>query len=341
MYCKFYDEAQDLYGYKTEVGVIAIPALYERATDFTKEVAVVGDGIHYGLIHSGGDLLIPIEYDSMIAGRDGWVHAKKNEIDFLLSHDGKLHLQLPEVITWYSPTEELIRVKKATGWGFLNMQGEEVIACVYKSLGPCVHGRISFFDDGYWGWLNRNGEIIVPAQFGELGIWNDQLWWGKQAGVYRLYNQTNELVQDDGWLKIIPPGSGAAVVKTAAGWKFIAADFSTILQLPEQYSYAEPFVGEYAAVKQNESWGFINKKGEEIIAPQYEAVGNFSESLCAVKLDDRWGYINPKAELVIPCRYVSAGRFEQGKACVHDGWYHYWFINPAGETISEMIPMDE
>ena len=63
-----------------------------------------------------------------------------------------------------------------------------------------------------------------------------------------------------------------------------------------KYSELRPFCEGLAAVKnRNNLWGFINKKGEEVIACQFTSVGDFSERLAAVKnKDNLWGYINKK-----------------------------------------------
>ncbi|MGN1002911.1 MAG: WG repeat-containing protein [Oscillospiraceae bacterium] len=54
----------------------------------------------------------------------------------------------------------------------------------------------------------------------------------------------------------------------------------------------------------------------EIIAPQYEEAGQFSDGLAAVKMNGKWGYINTQGEVVIPFQYEMAFMFSEGKAVV-------------------------
>ena len=62
----------------------------------------------------------------------------------------------------------------------------------------------------------------------------------------------------------------------------------------------------------------------EVIAPQYEDAGLFSEGLAAVKKDGKWGYIDTENNVVIPFRYDWACDFWEGYALVAtfevEGW---------------------
>ena len=54
----------------------------------------------------------------------------------------------------------------------------------------------------------------------------------------------------------------------------------------------------------------------QVIAPQYEAAGQFSDGLAPVKQNGKWGYINTDGETVIPFQYDIAGLFNEGYAIV-------------------------
>ena len=44
--------------------------------------------------------------------------------------------------------------------------------------------------------------------------------------------------------------------------------------------------------KDDDKYGYINKKGDYVINPQFDAADSFSEGLAAVEDDDEYGYIN-------------------------------------------------
>ncbi len=86
------------------------------------------------------------------------------------------------------------------------------------------------------------------------------------------------------------------------------------------------------AVESNDGkWGFINKKGEEIIQCKYDDVWPFSNGLAAVCESGVWRYINTKGMVAINENYDRAYPFdEKGYAVVmKDG--KYGVINKRGD----------
>jgi len=70
----------------------------------------------------------------------------------------------------------------------------------------------------------------------------------------------------------------------------------------------------------NVNWGFVDKKGTIVIAPQFAATGNFSDGKCAVKnIAGEWGYIDTDGEININYQYTQAKDFINGKAIIEFG----------------------
>ena len=66
-----------------------------------------------------------------------------------------------------------------------------------------------------------------------------------------------------------------------------------------------------------ERWGYINRKGEYVITPQFEDADFFSDGLARIKSGDgKTGYINKKGEYAIPATYKSGTAFSGGLAFV-------------------------
>ena len=86
-------------------------------------------------------------------------------------------------------------------------------------------------------------------------------------------------------------------------------------------------------VKSGDQWGYINKKGEYVINPQFEAADFFRDGLALVKSSNgKVGFINKNGEYVIPAEYKDATHFADGLAfVVSDGGYPTC-INKSGKT---------
>lgn len=111
-----------------------------------------------------------------------------------------------------------------------------------------------------------------------------------------------------------------------------------------KYKYTSLFYDGLALVMdKNNLYGFIDKKGKEVIPCQYIDARYFSEGLVAVqKLDTkRWGFINAEGEEVIPFKFLNAGWFNEGLAEVkleHEyGMGNYWtYIDKNGKKITDV-----
>lgn len=84
-------------------------------------------------------------------------------------------------------------------------------------------------------------------------------------------------------------------------------------------------------IVENGLWGFIDERGQVVIAPQYFRVMPFSEGLAAVLSQGRWGYINEQGEMVIPPQYLDAQNFSESRAGVKVGITEWGFIDRQGQ----------
>lgn len=91
-------------------------------------------------------------------------------------------------------------------------------------------------------------------------------------------------------------------------------------------------------VEVSEKWGYINRKGETIIAPTYDDADDYYEGLAkaAISMDGEtlYGFIDTKGQWVVQPIYQKAGPFQEGLAWVRKG-DAYGYINHEGQ---EVIP---
>lgn len=201
---KFYDEEKEYYGFKDDQGTIIIPAIYDKVEDFQHGFAVVqpNDRVEWGLIDKKGKVVVPFEYDFVIVYKVYnicWIYATRQKENFLFTTSGELVLRIKDIVHWYAPEEGVIRAKKQTGWGVMNLKGETIIDFTHISIGPCINGWLSYYDHGQWGWLKKEGGIAVQAQFDEVGVLDKNRWWGKLGKVCTLYDYKGQKIGQEAW----------------------------------------------------------------------------------------------------------------------------------------------
>ncbi|MDO4777493.1 MAG: WG repeat-containing protein [Cardiobacteriaceae bacterium] len=99
-----------------------------------------------------------------------------------------------------------------------------------------------------------------------------------------------------------------------------------------RYDQHRPASEGLAAVARNGQWGFVDRKGQEVIAPQFEAVWEFREGMAAVKKNGRWGFIDGSGRIVIAPQYDNALTFGEGRAPVQKNG-RWGFIDASGREV--------
>lgn len=90
--------------------------------------------------------------------------------------------------------------------------------------------------------------------------------------------------------------------------------------------------GEY-----DHKYGYIDKKGREVVTCKYERVGQFYEGLCRVAIEQgssnrRCGFVDTNGNEVIPCQFENAEDFSDGMAAVRKG-DKWGYIGKGGNLI--------
>lgn len=79
-----------------------------------------------------------------------------------------------------------------------------------------------------------------------------------------------------------------------------------------KFDAAKDFYEGLAPVKLDGKWGYIDKTGEFVIQPQFDKADIFSSGLAAVKVDGKWGFIDKTGEFILPPQWEEPTRFVEG-----------------------------
>lgn len=180
--------------------------------------------------------------------------------------------------------------------------------------------------DTKWGFMNDKGEIVIDGAFknepstpynGVFYVMNDDY-------TYTLYQLDGKDYKDivnklasvgyleDGLIPVAPKGKGIKVINKKGEDQF---------ELDKKYKSAhKKYSDGLLGVSKDGKWGFINKKGEEVIKPTYDAVMPFAGGkAAAAKLDNngniRFYVINKNGEELLKLKdkynninpYVESG----------------------------------
>lgn len=133
-----------------------------------------------------------------------------------------------------------------------------------------------------------------------------------------------EADEETGWIRVL---------NKQKKWGFIDKD--SIIQIPFEYDFINPFEAGLAYAKIDGKEVFITKKNVRLKG-DFEAINVFSEGLAAVKKNGKWGFIDNAGNIVIQVQYDEVDYFRPNGLCAVTKNKKSGFINKSG---MEIIPV--
>jgi hypothetical protein len=199
--------------------------------------------------------------------------------------------------------------------GYINNEGKVVIEPIFNEGTRFYGGLAAVSLKGRWGIINASGNFVVQPK-----LWS---WCRFDGGLAGLANRSGK-------------------------WGIIDREGNSIIQ--PKYDYVGPFRNDRALFRMGElsnaRFGYVDRKGDEVIPAVFHDACGFSEGLAAAKVGNLWGYIDPSSLFKITPRFEStrqgakrvedtrAGYFVNGLAPVWLGT-GYGFVNAFGNTVIE------
>jgi hypothetical protein len=160
--------------------------------------------------------------------------------------------------------EGIAAVKLFKRWGYINMQGIQIIQHIYEEAEPFIEGLAAVRLNKKWGYINKKGVSIIPF----------------------LYNSADSFSE------------GLAIVQLENNLFFI--DQNGIERISINYERVKPFNEGLAEVIINGKYGFIDKTGKEVIPIVYDYAYDFKNGMAVVKLDGKYGVIDTEGKIIVP-----------------------------------------
>lgn len=272
----------------------------------------------WGMMKSGGELLIPAKFDSvflfedMIYAREkvGGTYKWSLYDAFGVKKSNHYYDNIRERTHYFFP------VSRQGYWGFIDRAGEEVIHCVYDDVSPFEEGMAVVKFHGETGIIDKFGSWVVLPQKADVEIVNSQYYLTRKGKMTTLksfeegtvYFTENKVEVNENYLLEHLSEGGL--------WKidFEGRIFNSLGE--DRYQEVRPPSEGFYAARIDGKYGFIDSQNRLRIANRYDEVGPFQEGLAAFKLLGRWGFLDKRERIIIQPAYNSSSTFKNGLAIV-------------------------
>lgn len=179
-----------------------------------------------------------------------------------------------------------------------------------------------------WEWL------IQPGEYEEVKLLNSSLIAVKdESESYGIINREKNAITGFEFFNVW--GNEDSILVIDHDKKYSLLDCEGNLISKETYDEAELLYEELAAVRKNDTWGFINDEGDLVIDYQYDDVKDgFSDGLAAVKKDGKWQFIDINGKSAFGMNFEDVHPFHDGLAAVMENG-KWGFIDSTGKKVIE------
>jgi len=210
------------------------------------------------------------------------------------------------------PKNSRIRAKKTHYWGYLDIDGNEVVAprfTIARDYTESGYATVAEYSQkkkrSRYGLIDLSGDYTIPPKYDRIGTCHaDRIWVIKKEKVGFL-TCNGETILPLKYDAIIDYSEGFAAYKNRKGF-YQVIDHNGDDIFEKTYEAISKFHNGIAYVKDKGKWFLIDKNGTNLTqALPYDSISQYHEGLYKVKLGELYGKINQSGEIVIPVEYNS------------------------------------
>ncbi|NOQ71447.1 MAG: hypothetical protein GQ574_05575 [Crocinitomix sp.] len=298
---------------------IVIEPQYEDLSVLNNQHLRVAENEKYGVINSDNDVIIPFEYDNILL-----------KLNFIIAYQN-IEYEPKFKIAENNPKYSYTRYT-----GPLEKEYDDENKIVYYLVSKKEHSELLSYDYDLNGKDNKKtlyslfdstGQSILPAQFNEIRVRDDNLIEVKTDEGVNLYNKKGERISSDLFYYLHEIHEGAMVAQLRSDtnlqkyinyrnlewnpeveFKYGFVDATGKIIVPIIFDDAHLFNKGIAPVKQNGKWALVNKKGGLLCDFKYDHVQYAGENRYAFQQGELWGLLNLNGQEVVPATYVEYKR---------------------------------
>ncbi len=309
----FIGSKNGLYGfYAHGSGKELIAPAYEQVFGFTEKLCVVQQGFNLGIVNQQGELVCPpvlqdlkqplgplsivVQLDTtdqiamLMASLEDGAGGKRG----LINKNGQLVLK---------PNYDEIFDDSKHQWYYPFVQTKEHDSEVESAP---VH-------IGKYGICDTTGKIIVAPTFDEIPAWGDGLFRIRIGDKYGFADASGKIVIEPQYDYVNPFSEGKAIATVNKKALIIGKKGEVLIDNLAGINGTYSFKNGLARFQDFERhYGFLNERGEKVIAAQFDVADDFENGRAIVQVQNKYGVIDVLGKFIIEPKYDFIFDLEDG-----------------------------
>lgn len=257
------------YGYMNATGKVVVKAKFQRALEFSEGLAAVKVNRTWGYIDTTGKFKIEPNFADCgpFTNNRAIVTNKEEQEVYIDKHGNVIPIQLKQYYKLNDFREDMAVINTKDGKGYIDTSGNVVVPPQYQ-IAHDFHDGLALVSYGSMnGYINKSGDIIIDSKYIKATDFSNQI----------------AAVKDDGY-------------KT----KFINTEGDVVLEIDAAFN-CDNFHGALAKYYDEKQYGdgFVNKKGELVIAPvKHRNVMDFENGYAIFMANNSSGLLDKKGKVL-------------------------------------------
>ena len=263
----------------------------------SNKLLVVSKEDAYGVYDLDGNLLLPLDYDSVLIGGIRIVATKGTETLIFNNKGDKIESEFTSYTKGNDNNAVVIDVD-----GNYNIVDKNE-----KKLLDKNYDYIEYFTNDYYivnletksGIIKSNGEVVVDINYSYIQKINDSncLEAGTEDGTTYIISTSCDVSEG---IKDAQTVTYENYIKLYSGTD---ASYFDLNGKKVTYQSLYPNKTLYAK-KENGKWGFTDKSGNMVVECKYDMVTEQGENSCGVKVGEKWGVIDTSGNVIVEPTYT-------------------------------------
>lgn len=256
-----------------------------------------------GILKQNGDICVEAVYDEIIYNgkNEDNITVRDGNSYFFINIDGYKTKNLDENYDEVGAlSNKRILVKKDGKYGYLDAELEVKIEPQYEEATSFFENLAAVKKGNKWAVINRDGEEVTEYIYDGVAVNSrnicsvNKIIGVCQKGIWFFIDEDGEKIGENTYQEIKAFESGQpCAVSINKKWGFCDKEGNMVFEC--NYEDAKAFENGYAAIKENNLWGFIDLENYKFIKGSFDEVQNMtSEGIAPVSRGGNWTLIELK-----------------------------------------------
>ena len=265
---------------------------WEAMGDITSEYIPAKKGGKWGYITFDGTELIPYQFSNAGCFKNGIAMVQKTDGKYAyIDIYGNIIFNSPFTYS-FSPSEGAICGILDGLYGYCDTDGNIIIHPQFEMAFDFHEGYAAVKFGGKWGYITSYGAYSVKPAYDYASDFKNGYAVCRLSGKYGIINTAGTRTSSFDFDYIgTPDDSGRYPAKAGTVSGYINPKGEWLLKT--QYDYCYTYTEGVARVYKNEKWGYIDEKGNELVAPTFIDCGEYHNGRAPYSLNGSlWGYLS-------------------------------------------------